>query len=365
MDFIDQYRGPQGCARVAAGARMNRFTRIAIIVALWILTLPAEADGIDWPRLGFPAVVAPGGLLELCVRGESAVSLEGAGQVIPLDVTWSPGPDTARTGRAVVPEGTAPGRYALRVVGTDATALSEGSIHVLDAFPEDYAIAIVRGVRSPDARGPLPVIPPDLGVRLKAESVQLAILLGPLTHGGTAEEYQALEALLLDSEVPVYLCPDVSDARSSLYGAYFGDRVHGVTFGRDGYLFLGAGLTAADPQSHARLGEAHRLRRALRASRWSVGVTSAYGLDWDLRSQIALFVDDPLNYLIAGAAPVALGATLPWGKTEFALPSAPATDSLIVLDVTATGIRLRPQPEAEGKTEAAASPAEDQVLSAE
>lgn len=363
MDRIDKHRGPQGRTRVATGARMNRFARIATVLGLWALTMPLVAEGIDWPRPGFPAVVPPGGLLELCARTEGAVSLEGAGQVIPLDVIWSPGTGTARIGRAGVPEGTAPGRYDLRVVGTDATALSVGAIHVLEAFPEDYAIAIVRGVRSDDASDSLPVIPPDLGARLSAESVQLSVLLGPLTRSGTAEEYQALEVLLLASEVPVYLCPDATEAASPVYRAYFGDRVHGVNFGKDGYLFLGAGLAAADPQSHARLGEAHRLRRALRASRWSVGVASAYGLDWDLRAQIALFVDDPLNFLLVGSAPAELGATVPWGKTQFALPAGAPPGLLTVLEVTATGIRPRPQPDA--PPQAAAPPSEAQVLAAE
>lgn len=345
---------------------MNRIAAIAIILGAWVATAPALAESILLPRVGAPAAVVPGGILEVTARMEGNVSLEGAGSSIALDATWSPGTSGARLGRAIIPMGTAPGRYTLQVAGATATVQRMGAVHVFAAFPEDYAIAVVRGAQPDDAGGSEPVIPADLGARLGAETVQLAILLGPFTRGGSEEEYAALEAVLLASEVPVYLCPGTTEARSPVYREHFGDEVRGVTFGRDGYLLLGAGLTAADPQSHARLGEAHRLRRAMRASRWSVGVAGAYGLDWDLRAQIALFVDDPLNYLIVGSAPAELGATVPWGKTQFTPPAGAPPGVLTVLEVTATGIRPRVQPEAtEAPTEAATAPTEAQVLAGE
>lgn len=345
---------------------MSRIAAIAVILGAWVASAPAFAESILLPRPGAPAVVVPGGVLEVSARAEGTLSLEGAGPPISLDATWSPGTGGARLGRAVVPEGTAPGRYTLQVAGPTATAKRVSAVHVMAAFPEDYVIAIVRGAKPADVGEATPALPVDLGARLSAELVQLAILLGPLTRGGSEAEYAALEAFLVASEVPVYLCPDASESRSPIYREHFGDEIRGVTFGRDGFLFLGAGLTAADPQSHARLGEAHRLRRAMRASRWSVGVASAYGLDWDLRAQIALFVDDPLNFLIAGSAPAELGAILPWGKTQFALPVGAQPGLITALEVSATGIRLRPQPEAtEAPTEAAAAPSEAQVLAAD
>jgi len=334
---------------------MSRFTFIVATACLCVAIAPAAEVAIDWPRPGYPAVVVPGGILEVGASAEGTLSLEGAASSGPLEATWSPGTGTTRIGRAVVPEGTVPGRYAVQLAGAAATAQRAGSVHVLEAFPEDYAIAIVRGVSSDDATGTLPVFPADLNARLSAESAHLAIFLGALTREGSVEEYQALEALLLASDVPVYLCPDPTEARQSAFRNHFGDRIHGVTFGRDGYLLLGAGLMDSDPQTHARLGEAHRLRRALRASRWSVGVAGAYGLDWDLRAQVALFVDDPLNYLIAGSAPVELGAALPWGKTDFALPVDPAQGPVTVLTVTATGIRPLPKPEAHAEGQVLAS----------
>lgn len=342
---------------------MKRIAAIAATLIAWAASAPAIAESMILPRPGSPAVVVPGGLLEVVAPVEGALRLESGSPPISLNATWSPTAGGARLARAVVPEGTAPGRYAVQVAGAEATAQRAGSVYVLAAFPEDYAIAIVRGTKPDDIGESTPVLPVDLSARLSAESVQLAILLGPFTRSGSEEEYAALEALVLASEVPIYLCPDTKESRSPIYRAHFGDRVHGVAFGRDGYLFLGAGLQAQDPQTSARLGEAHRLRRAMRASRWSVGVTGAYGLEWDLRSQVALFVDDPLNFLIAGSAPAELGATLPWGKTQFALPVGTPAETLTVLEVTATGIRPRVHPEpTEAPIEATTAPTDGQVL---
>jgi hypothetical protein len=79
----------------------------------------------------------------------------------------------------------------------------------------------------------------------------------------------------------------------------------------------------------------------LRGSRWSTGITSRFGLDWNPRSQIALFVDDPLDYLIAGALPPELGAEVPWGHARLMPPPAVPVGDFVVLDVDAGGIRLR------------------------
>jgi hypothetical protein len=326
---------------------------------LWAAIVPAAETVIEWPRPGYPAVVVPGGILEVAAQAEGALSLEGAASPVPLDVTWTHGAGGTRLGRAVVPKGTAPGRYAVQINDAAITGRHAGAVYVLEAFPEDYAIAVVRSAEADDPNATSPAFPADLSARLSADSAHLAVMLGTLTRNGSEEEYQALKAILETSDVPVYLCPDATEARRAAFRKHFGDRIHGVAFGNDGYLLLGPGLAAADSQTHARLGEAHRLRRALRASRWSVGVAGAYGLDWDLRAQIALFVDDPLNFLIVGSAPKELGATLPWGKTQFVLPADATPAALAIFEVTATGIRPRPQPEA------AAEPIEAQALAAE
>jgi hypothetical protein len=319
----------------------RRTTHLATLAALALLCTSACADTIVWPRLGYPSVNVPGGLLEVGTDTEGSLVLEQAGQLTPLDAQWSAVPAGMHFGRAVLPATISPGRYTLQLTGPNGTTSRPGAVHILEKVPEDYAIAVVRSVASPE--GAIPA--GDLNAALSGASVNLAVLVGPFATQGAAQEMESLEAQLLALDMPVFLCPRSSDLRVPVFIEHFGNAFHGVTFGRDGYLFLGAGLFAQDPQTHGRLGEAHRLRRALRASRWSVGVAGDYGLGWDLRSQMALFVDDPLNALITATAPPEVGATVPWGKTALILPPPAPQGPITILDVSANGIRPRLQPE--------------------
>lgn len=323
-------------ARIASAALLG----LAIAIAGF-----CPAQTIQWPRLGQPAIAVPGALLELSATDEGTLSLEGAGQSTPLEVRWTQSGGGNFRGRAVLPESLQPGVYALQLVAEKGTASNPAAVHLMAAIPDDYAVAILRGAESPAGAAPVPALPADLAAQLKAAAVQCAIILGPLTRG-TEEEYRTLEALLLASEVPVFICPNRSDLRSPAFAAYADAPIRGATFGKDGYLFLGAGLFADDPRTDARTGEAYLARRALRASRWSVGVAGEYGLDWELRAQEALFVDDPLNLLVAGfsSPPLPeLGVAIPWGKTAL-LPGADVPrGTLSVFEVTASGIKPRPQ----------------------
>ena len=324
-------------ARIASAA----FLGLAVSLAGF-----CPAQTIQWPRLGQPALTVPGDVLELSATDEGTLSLEQAGQSTPLEVRWTKRGGGSFRGRAVLPESLQSGVYALQLVTEKGTANNPAAVHLLAAIPDDYAVAMLRGVESPAGAAPVPALPADLAAQLKAAAVEFAIILGPLTPRGTEEGYRALEAFLLASEVPVYLCPDRSDLRSPAFAAFDDAPVWGANFGKDGYLFLGAGLFADDARTTARTGEAYLWRRALRASRWSVGVAGEYGLDWDLRAQEALFVDDPLNFLIAGfsSPPLPeLGVAIPWGKTAL-LPGADAPrGTLSVFEVTASGIKPRPQ----------------------
>lgn len=338
----------------------NRALTVLFLGLAITVTGLCSAQAIQWPRLGQPAIAVPGGLLEVSASEEGDLSLEHSGHYTPLDIRWTASGGGSFRGRAVLPEGLQPGVYALQLAAGKGVASNPAALHVLAAIPDDYAFAIYRGLESPEGPDSAPVIPADFAARLKDVAVQFAVVLGPLTRG-TEVEYRALEAMVLASEVPVYLCPNRADLRSPALAAYAGAPVWGGVFGKDGLIFLGPGLYADDPRTAARLGEAYLWRRALRASRWSIGVAGEYGLDWELRAQEALFADDPLSLLIAGfsSPPLPeLGAAIPWGKTAL-LPAADAPrGTLSIFEVNASGIRPRtsapappaaPQEEAAGK----------------
>ena len=319
----------------------ERSSTIAAFAIALLVAATSAAEAIEWPRLGRPAVTAPQGLLEVGAREEGALSLEREGSLTPLNANWYKGPGAIHRGRATIPETVAPGRYALQLVSPGGTSIRKGAVHILAELPEAYDIAVVRGALPAEGAAGQSPLPVDLPARLAEAQVALVLLLGPLTPRGAEEEYQALELLLAGIDTPVYLCPHQSDLRGGAFSARFGNPIYGAPFGRDGFLFLGPGLPAEDPRATESLGEAHLLRRALRATRWSIGVAGEFGLGWDLHAQIALFVDDPLNALIAGSVAPGLGATVPWGRTAFVLPAEAPREAITVVSVTPTGIRLR------------------------
>lgn len=325
----------------------ERFSRLAGLALVLVGAAAGIAEGVEWPRFGRPAVLVPGGLLEVGAREEGTLSLEREGRLTPLNTNWSPAPGAIHQGRATVPEGIAPGVYTLQLASSGGTSARTSAVHILAELPEEYAIALVRGALPAEGAVEQSPMPAALPARLNEAGVQVAFIFGPLTAHGTDEEYQALEALITGINLPVYLCPDKRDLRGDDFRARFGNPIHGVPFGRDGFLFLGAGLPAEDPRAREFLGEAYSLRRALRASRWSIGVAGAFGLDWDLRAQIALFVDDPLNALIAASVAPGLGAAVPWGRTAFVLPAEGPSETIAVVRVTASGIRPRKDAEPE------------------
>lgn len=314
---------------------------------LILAALRGTAETIEWPRPGRPAVLTPDTVLEVGAREEGALSLERNGQRTPLKANWSREPGALLKARASLPPGIAPGAYTLHLDSPGGPGMRKGAVHVLAESPEEYTLAVVQGVRPVEGGNGQSTFPADLVARIAEAQVQVVLMLGPLTQTGSEEDYQALESLIEAVAAPVYLCPNRSDLRGEDFARRFGNPIHGVQFGRDSFLFLGAGLPAADPRAAEFLGEAHRLRRAFRASRWSIGVAGEFGLDWDLHTQMALFVDDPLNALVAGNIAPGLGATVPWGKTVFVPPVDGPRDTITILSVTPTGIRPRKVPPAE------------------
>lgn len=319
-------------------------TRLLLLLGLMVVSAAVTASGqsgaLQWPVAGRPAVVTPGGSFEVAMTGEGAVDLVGTGSPHTLEMVWEEARGGVRRGMATLPEGIAPGNYSLSI-GDETRA---NAVHVVPAMEDTYAIAVVRRVPPVDGGPPPPVIPDALSAQLTQAAVQLVFVVGPLTDTGSPTELEALQAVIETIPLPVFVCPAEVDMKSGAFEEYFGQPIHALRYASDGYLFLGPDLAAQNSAVPQRLGPIYRYRRAIRASRWSVGVTGRYGLDWNIRAQMALFVDDPLDYLLAGEIGTGLTGSVPWGKARF-LPAVeiPATP-LLIFDVDVQEIALRQVP---------------------
>lgn len=319
-----------------------RTVRIALTCSVVLLAAGAVSDAgvLRWPAAGRPAVALPGGAFDIALREEAEVALSRGGDQYSLKVALDASPAGVE-GRATLPEAIAPGTYDIAVTLASGTELHNNVVFVLPEVPESYTLAIVQGTALLEP-GPEGVsIAESVAARISAAS--LAFAVGPFSREGGAVDYATIRSALEGASIPVYLCPDISDLRSGAWPESLGGPVYGVTFGEDGYLVLGPGLAAQHAQALRWIGPAHRARRMLRPSRWSTGIVARYGLDWDVRGQLAIFNDDPLDYLVALSAPPELGDSVPWGRTRLVPSAAVPRGAVMLLEVGPTAIRI-PQP---------------------
>lgn len=311
-------------------------------ILLMILLVPLagfarEPDGalglIQSPHNGRPALALRGESFTVELREEAVLRLRSEERTIPLAVTWTVHFSGNVTGTCRVPSDAAPGPYTLEATTSTHTDRNVRSVYIYDAFPEGYRIAHVSGATvSPERL--------ERSLATAGESgAAFALVTAPFANTEDRESLEAFSAVLDASPVPVFVCPQQNGWGDDRYAAFFGARTFAFQFGRDGYLgFDAMGASNRGTLTDARAAE-HRLRRTIRPARWSVGFTRGYDASMDMRSQLTLFVDDPLDVLIAGA--VGAGrVTIPWGSTVLITT---VGDGVRIIEVGARGVNgVRP-----------------------
>ncbi len=323
---------------------MLRTIRCISMVFFGAMLLPAvAASGADapWPCVGRPAIVAPGGQFGLGDIVEGTVFLLADGTRTAVSVLPNEAAMLEGVGIGSIPESVPPGRYDLVVTGADGESVRPGAVHIVAPDFGNYSIALVRadgvGAVTPDGR----MFSDGLMEKLALTAADLVFVVGTLTRDGSVTGYESVRRRFSDIAAPVVFCPDRAELLRGAYRELFGNAVYPIRFGADGFLLLGAGIAHVDSGNAALNGSVYRHRRDLRACRWSVGVAGRFGLDWSVRSQLTLFVDDPLDYLIVGEVPEAMGEKVPWGRTRFVGWESGSADPLQLIVVGESGMRPR------------------------
>lgn len=285
-------------------------TLLFIVLLTPILAFAREQNGapdlIRSPHNARPTLVLQGETFSVELLEEAALLLRSGEQTIPLTATWTRLPGGNVTGECRVPPGVAAGTYTLEATSPTRADQNTRSVYIYDAFPEDYRIAhIAEAAASSDSL--------RKALRTANESGAAFVLItAPFAKTDTRESLQLFSDALDESTVPTFVCPQQIAQNGDLYTAFFGTTPYAFRFGKDAYLAFDA--------SHRSLSDApaeeHRLRRQFRPARWSIGFTPRYDATMNMRSQLTLFVDDPLDVLITGAATRAEQSTIPWGLTD-------------------------------------------------
>jgi predicted phosphodiesterase len=329
---------------------------IPFITAFLILLAAAaparQPDGtldlIRLPNSGVPAITLSGGRFEAVLKAESRLQLRSESGGTALACEWKPLPGGWIRAVCAVPEDTPPGLYTLEALFQDRRDQNRRAVCVRPDFPEYYIAAHISDTHiGKDGRHPRKSdeIIRDLFAALNKTEADFALITGDLTENGTPDQFQRFLDLLDTCRMPTFVCAGNHDRQALHYENFFGPLTYHFRFGEDGYLVFDTKDYIMADDTGARDGLLQRFRRELIACRWTIGVTHRYESMMGMRSQLTLFVDNPLDFLVFGhwhRENTAEEAAVPWGKTAISVVPAAIDGKMRLFDMTASGPIPRP-----------------------
>jgi predicted phosphodiesterase len=330
--------------------------RILISIAGVVIALAAMArqpDGtlglLQTPNNGIPAVALAGESFEAVLLQQAELRLaDASGQrSAPLETVWKELPGGRFQARCVIPANATPGLYALEATANGQTDRTARAVCVRGEAPEYYVIAHVSDthVNSGEKRESSVAMLKAVIDAINRSDAALVLITGDLTHGGQPDQFQTFLELLDTCVLPTFVCPGNHDRAGLNYEQFFGPLTYRFRFGLDGFLAFDTKdfITADDlgPQDT----DLYLFRRELKPCRWTFGVTHRYEQMMGMRSQLILFVDDPLDFLLFGhihRENTREESIVPWGTTRIHAVPAAINGAYRLIDVAVGGILLRP-----------------------
>lgn len=323
---------------------LRRAFLMALLSALVLCPMAEARDGdgvlhlIRAPHEGMPALVTPGADFDAELTEQQPLFLSGAeGESVPLEVEWMEGPGPRVRARCTVPPDVAAGSYALDA--GDGLDRVDRAVFVREAFPEAYAFAHVAdpriGAEGADAAFS------GIVEALNESAAAFVLMTGNLTDEGAPDQFQRFLEILNRCDLPTFVSPGGRD-RAGAYADFFGPPVHAFTFGEDGFLLFATGDARLVPEGGDVEADLEILRRRLKPCRWTVGATHRYDIDMEMRAQIVLFVDNPLDHLLAGPDPDGGEGRVPWGTTPYSRTPAARDAKWRLVVVTRGGVKPAP-----------------------
>lgn len=334
---------------------------LAILFVLALGGAEAQLDVVIRPNCGAPAFVSPGGEFRALLTKQTALRLSRAETAYALEASWRELPGGRYEATCQMADNLLPGTYAVEAESGKGWHKSRNAVVVRASYPKSYLIAYLA---TPDLAASADVesrvmeaagqgVPASDPEGNADERLPLAFVLTRAPEGGEAE-YRRLVSALEKATMPVVVAPPLlKDA--DRYTRHFGPLPRAFRFGHDGYLLFGDAGMHADGTAQDDAVRLQLLRRQIMDCRWSTGVTPQFSPLSGMRTQLVLFVDNPLDFLLVGSEQDdASDTSIPWGATRL-VPAGEA--EVTVLEVSPSGVGVRtPEPSAEPP----ASPAENQ-----
>lgn len=324
------------------------------IVCLILALLGGSAHGrqedgslslIQTPNEGVPALLVPGDGFDvtLTVRPSEVRLVDQEGMTHSLVVTWKETESKRVRGRCVTPATLSSGSYALEAVGGDGADRVPRAVFVRDSFPGLYAFTHVTDVHV--GIGDASTMFRKLIETINASQSAFVVITGDITQSGTPEQFREFLEILNTCKLPTFVCAGNHDRLDVNYQRYFGPGAYDFTFGKDGYIVFDTKDYHIAPELGVQDGLLQAARRKLKPCRWVIGATHRFDPDMGMRSQLVLFVDDPLDHLFVGHEHRANRegeVNVPWGTTPITLTPAAKDGAYRTVIVSVSGVGPQP-----------------------
>jgi predicted phosphodiesterase len=329
---------------------MNRIPYLMPALLIAGLAAARGADGrldvLITPRDGAPALILPGGTFDVVATAQCALRAERDGEAVDLPVTWSPLPGNRFAGRCATPATMGIGLWSLTAVAGGKRDTNVRSICVVSAFPEQYALAHVSDVHIGSNRHKRTSedIFRDLVTKLNEMEAAFVLITGDVTQDGKADQFQSFVSILDTINKPTFVCSGNHDRDALNYEQFFGPDAYVFWFGKDAYLAHDTKDFNVAPDMGTQNNDLQVMRRAMKPARWSIGFSHRYEPSQGMRSQLIMFVDDPLDHLIFGhwhqeSLP---NEKVIWKTTPYTVTSAAINGKMRLFSVSSEGIKPQP-----------------------
>ncbi|HNV20016.1 MAG TPA: metallophosphoesterase [Candidatus Hydrogenedentes bacterium] len=324
---------------------MRRLLWIWPVLVLGAAAHARHADGtldlIITPNNGVPVIIAPGEPFEATLARRGALRLVSAeGRTLDLDPDWTALPGGMHRATCPTSGKLATGTYALEAVAEGRTDTNARAVFVTHPMP-DYPVVHLSDVHiGRPNRDPAPeAVFRRLLEQINGIRAAFVLITGDLTQDGKPEEFRRFLEALDTCVLPTFVSAGNHDRTALNYEKTFGPLVYSFRYGPDGYLVFDTKDFVIADALDTQVGELQRLRRAIKPLRWSIGATHRYDPAMSMRSQLVLFVDDPLDFLMFGHwHSESEEKRVPWRTTPLVVTPAAFDGAWRLILVTQTGI---------------------------
>lgn len=309
--------------------------------SLGILKLPNE---------GCPVMVAPGQTFKLTSEQKGDIFLiDKEKKIIPLNSQWKQtNPDIYEALSILSDKEIKEGPYTIQIITPDNKKdMNPRSVWVQNEFKEYYIFAHISDIhiRNGDPQDENAITFRNVIEKLNQSDAHFILLTGDLTHNAEPEQWKIFLEIMNQSQKPTFVCAGNHDRDKNNYEDMFYTSTYAFRYGKDGFIVY----DTREYRTADSWGEQdtllYRYRRELKPCRWTFAITHRYEFTMGIRSQMILFVDDPVDFILYGhihRENTKEEAILPWEKTYVFVVPAEKDGYYRIFDVGEGGIFPRP-----------------------